>query len=821
MNQSGFSNSKDEIRALRQEIDRLKGILKHHGISWHPHVHSSSTCSATIPDQAAPAASADQLAAVPKTSVDKINLFRTLFRGRADVFPLRWESTKGRSGYSPACANEWRAGVCLKPSVRCSQCPHRELRAVSDQVIYDHLAGKHTIGVYPLLPDDTCHFLATDFDEKSWQDDARAMVQSCEHFGVPAALEISRSGRGAHVWIFFSEPVSAREARLLGAALISHTCAQTRQLSLASYDRFFPNQDTLPKGGFGNLIALPLQKRPRNDGHSVFVDSQFTPHSDQWAYLASIQRMTKSDLETALLTATRERHPLDVAFTLDDATPWQRRKPASPAVPGPHPESVQIVLAHQVFVPKDPLSQPLLNRVIRLAAFQNPEFFKAQAMRLPVWNKPRIIGCAENHPNHIGLPRGCMDALIALFKKCRIRPEIQDKRECGRLLKLTFKGHLRPVQERAVQAMMKHDIGILCAPTAFGKTVAASAIIARRHVNTLVLVHRTQLMHQWQQRVSTFLDVAMADIGLLGGGKKQVNGKLDVALLQSVSRLEDIDAFLSGYGQIVIDECHHISAYSFETILKTARAKYLLGLTATPERRDGHHPIIFMQCGPIRHTAEPSLQHTVNLDVMVHVLGDHNTSSDGLDIQELFRMVAQDTQRNQKITDLTCEAYTLGRKILVLTERVQHLLSLQEMLTPHIPDLVVLHGRLGKKCRVESLERLEQMDPLAPRVVLATGRLIGEGFDHAPLDTLVLAMPISWKGTLQQYVGRLHRTQATKSSIRVIDFVDQQHIQLTRMWRKRQKGFRAMGYEINWVDGEIPRLQAVTTHGAQEKLPGH
>jgi len=727
----------------------------------------------------------------------KITLFRRLFRGRDDVYPQRWESAKGMSGYSPACGNEWKPGICHKPRVKCGDCNHRLLLPVTDRVIYDHLTGRRTIGVYPLLPDDHCCFLAVDFDGEAWREDAKAFMNSCRELGIPAAMEISRSGNGAHVWTFFAEPVPAREARQLGAALISHTCNRTRQLSLASYDRMFPNQDTMPKGGFGNLIALPLQRYPRELGRSVFVDEHLEPFPDQWAFLASIRPMSRRILEDAILRASGGRHPLDVAFSVEreDNKPWQRQSPLTARVEGPLPDSLVLVLANQIFIAKDNLPQPLANRLIRLAAFQNPEFYKAQAMRLSVWNKPRIIGCAENYPQHIGLPRGCLDAVLDLLRDNGICPELQDERLSGRKMTVKFIGTLRKDQKKALRELLKHEVGVFCAPTAFGKTITAAALIARRKVSTLVLVHRTELLRQWQERLTGFLDIPKGDLGVLGGGKKKLSGKIDIAVMQSLSRRDNLGELLDHYGQVVVDECHHLSAFSFEAILKQVKSKYVVGLTATPVRRDGHHPIIFMQCGPIRHSAARPDTAPVQLEVWLKALPAPEIPVDA-PIQEVFRILASDADRNRKIAEDVLTAYREGRKVLVLTERTDHLSLLREALDDEIESCFVLHGRLSKKQRTMILAELDALDKSAPRVLLATGRLIGEGFDHPPLDTLVLAMPISWKGTLQQYAGRLHREHANKQDVRIYDYVEADQPQLARMWHKRQLGYRAMGYQI-------------------------
>jgi superfamily II DNA or RNA helicase len=772
----------DELARLRAENARLVGLLEASGMEWR------------LPEPVT-----TPVNAAPLTTDEKVALFRRLFRGRTDVYPVRWESkTTGKSGYSPLCANEWRTGVCEKPRIKCADCGNRLLVPLSDQTIYDHLAGRHTVGVYPLLADDSCHFLAVDFDDADWRSDAQAFAQSCRELGVPVVLEISRSGNGAHAWIFFSSNVAARDARRLGTAIISHTCARTRQLKLTSYDRLFPNQDTMPKGGFGNLIALPLQKVPRESGGSVFVDDALRLYPDQWAFLASVQPMATHDIEPTILRATGGSHPLDVTFITeeDQQEPWKRTSPARQRIPGPMPASLTVTLANLLYFDKAQLPQALANRLIRLAAFQNPEFYKAQAMRLPVWDEPRVIGCAENFPNHIALPRGCLDAARELLRENGIRCELRDERLGGEPLDVSFVGMLRQDQEAAVAAMLRHDIGILCAPTAFGKTVTAAALIARRGVNTLVLVHRTELLKQWQERLQAFLGVGKGVIGTIGGGKAKPTGKIDIALMQSLSRQGETNEIVENYGQIIADECHHLSAFSFEAILKRARAKYVLGLTATPIRRDGRQPIIFMQCGPTRHTAAKPAGAPQTLEVIPRYLAGRIDLAADAAIQDVFRHVANDAGRTAAIANEIVSAFGQGHKVLVLTERTEHLDAIGTVLAGRVPTLFTLHGRMSKKQRATLISELDALPTDAPRVLLSTGKLVGEGFDHPPLDTLVLAMPISWKGTLQQYAGRLHREHANKTHVRIIDFVDAGHPALLRMWGKRQRGYQAMDYRI-------------------------
>lgn len=777
---------RDAFAALQAENARLIAMLEAHGIAWR------------LPlKEAAPGVrGAEQ----PHLSTDdKVALFRRLFRGRTDVYPIRWESkSTGKSGYAPACANEWRAGVCEKPRIKCGDCGNRLLIPLSDQVIYDHLAGEHTVGIYPLLEDDTCYFLAADFDEAEWQDDAGAFVQSCSELGVPVALEISRSGQGAHAWVFFAGKVSARDARRLGTAIISHTCSRTRQLKLASYDRLFPNQDTMPKGGFGNLIALPLQKRPREHGCSVFVDAAFHPYPDQWAFLASIQPMAPHDIEPTIFRATGGVHPLDVTFIGDEdlATPWKREASTTSKFTGKIPASLTVTLANLIYFEKAQLPQPLANRLIRLAAFQNPEFYKAQAMRLSVWDKPRVIGNAENYPQHIALPRGCLDAALDLLRDNGIRCELRDERYAGEPIDVGFVGTLRLDQEAAIAGMLPHDAGVLCAPTAFGKTVTAAAMIARRGVNTLVLVHRTELLKQWQERLQAFLGVGKGVVGTIGGGKAKPSGQIDIAVMQSLSRQGEVNPLVEHYGHVIVDECHHIGAVSFDAILKRTKAKYVLGLTATPIRRDGQQPIIFMQCGPIRYTAAKPASSPHALEVVPHTYHAPIELPTESGIQEVFRHLVQDQARTDTIAAEVLEAFRQGRKILLLTERTEHLDAIQAALGGQISPLFVLHGRLSKPKRAALIAALDALPADAPRVLLAIGKLVGEGFDHPPLDTLVLAMPVSWRGTLQQYAGRLHREHADKTDVRIIDFVDTGHAALLRMWDKRQRGYRAMGYRM-------------------------
>jgi len=491
-------------------------------------------------------------------------------------------------------------------------------------------------------------------------------------------------------------------------------------------------------------------------------------------------------------------HPLDVTFIdeEDHKEPWKRADIQNAKLVGPMPNLLTVTLANLVYFEKAELPQPLANRLIRLAAFQNPEFYKSQAMRFPVWDKPRVIGCAENYPNHIALPRGCLDAAQNLLKENGIQCDLRDKRFEGQSIDIAFAGTLRSDQEAAVTEMLQHPAGVFCAPTAFGKTVTAAALIARRGVNTLILVHRTELLKQWQERLQSFLGVGKGVVGTIGGGKSKPTGKIDVAVMQSLSRQGEVNPLVENYGHVIVDECHHVGAASFDAILKRVKAKYVLGLTSTPVRRDGQQPIIFMQCGPIRYTAAKPLNAPSDLEVLPQMIYKTIDLPQEAAIQDVFRHIVNDEERTTAIASEIAAAFNLGRKVLVLTERTDHLDAIFAALTGKIPPPFVLHGRMRKKQRATLIKVLDELPPDEPRVLLATGKLVGEGFDHPPLDTLVLAMPISWKGTLQQYAGRLHREHATKTDVRIIDFVDTGHPTLLRMWDKRQRGYRAMGYRM-------------------------
>ena len=743
----------------------------------------------------------------------KIALFRSLFLGREDVFPKRWQNARtGKAGYAPACGNEWKPGICDKPKVKCGECPNQDFLRVTDEVIDGHLRGRQTIGVYPMLTDGACWFLAADFDKQTWQRDAEAFLATCRSKQIPSALERSRSGNGGHVWIFFAEPAPVALARRLVTHLFTETMKRNPDVGFESYDRLFPSQDTMPVGGFGSLIALPLQHGPRQSGNSVFLDESFEPYRDQWAFLSALSRLTLAKVMAVVEAADRQDQVIDLRrpFNEENEESWDvppSRLKLMPEITASLPKSLDVVLGNQIYIPRAGLSPSLINQLIRLAAFQNPAFYRAQAMRLSTFGIPRIIACAELLSRHIALPRGNREEMEQLFKELDIRVNLRDERYPGHKIKTDFLGELTPEQETSADALLAHDTGVLAATTAFGKTVVAASIIAARKTNTLILVHRRQLMDQWIARLGVFLDLPASSIGQLGGGKRKLGGIVDVAVIQSLVRKGEVDDVTSNYGHLVVDECHHISAVSFESVARYAKAKYILGLSATITRQDGHHPIIFMQCGPVRFRTAAKAQarkrpfkHRVVLRPTEFQLSAE-IGEKRIPVQRIYTELSTDEKRNTLIFDDVLKTLDEQRSPVIITERRDHAFQFSERLSRFAQNVLLLHGGMGVRQRREMMQRLEEIGETEERVLIATGRYIGEGFDDARLDTLFLAMPVSWKGVLAQYVGRLHRPNPEKREVLVYDYVDNLVPILRRMSEKRIQGYKNLGYFVENADG--------------------
>lgn len=750
---------------------------------------------------------------------EKIDLFRSMLKGRQDVYALRWYNTKtGKSGYSPVCQNKWRPGVCDMPKTKCTDCKYRNFAPLTDKALYDHLSGKDefcrdVIGIYPMQSDETTYFLAIDFDDGDWQKDVSAVRDVCREYKICASVERSRSGNGAHIWIFFTDPISAVKARKLGSGLLTMAMKKRHEIKFDSYDRMFPNQDTMPSGGFGNLIALPLQKQAVKSGNSAFVDEDFIPYSDQWAYLSSITKLDESYVDD-LLSTLCEKSDLGDLFTGDsDEKPWERTLITEEI--GGFPKDIKVISSNQIYIPKDGFSQAALNKIKRLAAFKNPDFYKAQAIRMSTYNKPRIISLAQEDDKYIMLPRGCFEEFSYFAESHNCQIEICVKTIPGRKIDVDFNGKLHQDQQEAVISLTNSNNGVLAATTAFGKTVTAAAIISKLKVNTLILVHTQALLEQWKKSLTEFLSIneilleqpkkrgrkkQLSVIGQLGGNKNTLNGIIDIATIQSLYNNGEVNRVIDNYGMVIVDECHHISAVSFEAVMREVKAKYVYGLTATPKRADGHEPIIFMQCGKIRYRTDA--KDYAKKHGFGHILVPRFTkyrpdiSNEKPTITYLYKDLSESEYRNRLISDDVISAVNSGRNPIVISERTSHLETLYEMLKEFADHVIILSGKGTVRAKKDILEKIKSIPGNESMIVLATGKYIGEGFDEPRLDTLFLTLPISWSGTLSQYAGRLHRKYEGKSKVMIYDYIDIHVPMLENMYKKRLRGYASLGYTL-------------------------
>ena len=569
------------------------------------------------------------------------------------------------------------------------------------------------------------------------------------------------------------------------------------ELSFDSYDRLFPNQDSIPAGGFGNLIALPLQYQARQYGNSIFLDDNLVAHRDQWHFLANLKRLSKAKIDELL-------NHIENDNSSPIMKPWEYSLPVNHSVIPNCPSRLKIVIANRVYIPTSTLPSSMAARLKRLATFANPVFFKNQAMRFSTYGIPRYISLAEIEQGYLVIPRGCLDDAFALLAEQGITVEVEDRRESGHKLEgIRFLGRLRSDQVRAIEKLTPHDVGVFHAPTAFGKTVTAIGIIVKRQTNTLILTHTRQLVDQWKERLSAYLEDV--EIGVIIGNKRKPTGHIDIATYQSLLNRKDnsVDPSILGYGQIIIDECHHISAPNYDRLLSEVRSKYVLGLTATTERQDGHQPIIFMQAGPVRYRIKEEKKKQFEQLVYVRIFNDLPPPSliddnDRPHIADVFRWLINSESRNHQIIDDVVSEINQGSNPLVLTERRQHAELINQSLSDQGFKTVILRGGMGSRERKEAATLLQ-----SAQVLIATGKYIGEGFDLPRLDRLFLALPISWKGSLAQYAGRIHRISEGKEKVVVYDYLDTSMPMLKRMFNRRCKGYEAMGYRLITDDTDL------------------
>lgn len=800
-----------QYEVLHKENEVLKSLLKIHGIEYETRMKE---------DMNKPIYSLVSVPTITLSIDERIRLFQSLFKGREDVFARRWFSkTTGKSGYQPVCINEWKQGICDKKKYRCVICPNRNFAPLTSQDMYRHLEGKDeyccdVVGLYAIMQDNNCAFLCADFDDKNckygYKEDVLAYVGVCREWLIPYAIERSRSGNGAHVWIFFEAPLPASKARRLGNAILTEAMTRNGQMSFNSYDRFFPNQDYLPEGGFGNLVALPLQGQARRKENSVFVDNDFLVYKDQWAFLYNLKKIQESTIDQLLRLHYQEE--LGKLSMSSESKPWVTPLPQNITQEDFHAK-VEIIKADKLYIPLKAVSAKVLNHLKRIAAFKNPEFYNKQALRLSTYAIPRIISCFDITNEYLAMPRGCEDATRSFLNDNAVTYTITDKTNHGNKISVSFQGEEREEQLEAINALLPYTNGILHATTAFGKTVTAAAIIARKKVNTLILVHSKALLKQWHDRLTEFLNIdypkheeknkrgrrkVFSPIGCFDSSGNTLHGIIDIALIQSCLDEDGVKPFLQDYGMVIVDECHHVSSITFEQVLMSIKTHTIYGLTATPIRKDGHQPIIFMQCGPIRFSTDVKSQiakQSFDRFLIPRFTSYNSILEDRLSIATLYKYLSEDEIRNNLIVEDICKAVNTGRTPIILTNRTAHVSVLAEKLKATIKNVISLTGAGTTREKREAMQRLQTIPDSEQLVIVATGKYIGEGFDYPRLDTLFLALPISWKGLLTQYAGRLHREYEGKKDVRIYDYIDIHEPICDSMYRKRLKGYAAIGYK--------------------------
>lgn len=800
-----------QYEVLHKENEVLRSLLKIHGVEYETRMKE---------DMNKPIYSLVSVPTITLSIDERIRLFQSLFKGREDVFARRWFSkTTGKSGYQPVCINEWKQGICDKKKYRCAICPNRNFAPLTTQDMYRHLEGKDeyccdVVGLYAIMQDNNCAFLCADFDDKNckygYKEDVLAYVGVCREWLIPYAIERSRSGNGAHVWIFFEAPLPASKARRLGNAILTEAMTRNGQMSFNSYDRFFPNQDYLPEGGFGNLVALPLQGQARRKQNSVFVDNDFLVYKDQWAFLYNLKKIQESTIDQLLRLHYQEE--LGKLSMSSESKPWVTPLPQNITQEDFHAK-VEIIKADKLYIPLKAVSAKVLNHLKRIAAFKNPEFYNKQALRLSTYAIPRIISCFDITNEYLAMPRGCEDATRSFLNDNAVTYTIIDKTNHGNKISVSFQGEEREEQLEAINALLPYTNGILHATTAFGKTVTAAAIIARKKVNTLILVHSKALLKQWHDRLTEFLNIdypkheeknkrgrrkVFSPIGCFDSSGNTLHGIIDIALIQSCLDEDGVKPFVQDYGMVIVDECHHVSSITFEQVLMSIKVHTIYGLTATPIRKDGHQPIIFMQCGPIRFSTDVKSQiakQSFDRFLIPRFTSYNSILEDRLSIATLYKYLSEDEIRNNLIVEDICKAVNTRRTPIILTNRTVHVSVLAEKLNATIKNIISLTGAGTTREKREAMQRLQTIPDSEQLVIVATGKYVGEGFDYPRLDTLFLALPISWKGLLTQYAGRLHREYEGKKDVRIYDYIDIHEPICDSMYRKRLKGYAAIGYK--------------------------
>lgn len=815
------------IRDQEQEIRYLRHLLDVNGIPYDYQAYKDSL-----------ATSQNNEIIFPDLTREHAISFYSMFRGRKDVFSQR----SAKKGYFTQCDNFWKYGVCPKRSgekVKCRECPNQKYTKLTIPIILSHLKGEKVdcsdvIGLYPLFPDGTCWFLVFDFDNhgdeeiepsKNWQQEVDAMRDICKQNGIDALVERSRSGRGAHVWIFFSEAIQAGKARRFGEALIVKGAESVSMKDFSFFDRMLPMQDFLPEGKIGNMVALPLQGRALQNGNSAFVDEKWSPYRDQWNSLLRTNKLSEAEIDRLLV----EWCPPEGAMSYFQNDSMDTEVEDTPQLFGRNPRTslgelnradvtgeLRIILSDGVYVDKRGLKPRIQNGIRRIAAFSNSQFFMNLKLGISIQDTPRIVYSGYDDGDYIVLPRGCLDDLRMLLDEAEIPYTLTDKRQTGRPINVSFNGELYTEQAHAAERMLFYENGVLSAATAFGKTVVGAYLIAQRKVNTLILVHTVEIMHNWIRDLGKFLSIneplptyttpkgrvkqRNSVIGTLSSQKDATGGIVDIAMITSLGRDDDINPIVRNYGMVIMDECHHSAAYTHENVLRAVTAKYVYGMTATATRMDGQAKKIFMQFGPIRHkyTAKERAEKQ-GIGNFVYPcftrLIDLERNEDR-HISDYFDMVCKSEIRNLQIVADTIECVKKGRTPLVMTKYREHAQVLYDMLQGAADHIFLLRGGNSLKARAALRENMLAVGREETMIVVAIGQYIGEGFNYPRLDTMLLAMPISFEGNVEQYAGRLNRDYEGKKDVIIFDYIDQHIPKLERMYHKRLRTYKKIGFEV-------------------------
>ena len=831
------------IQALEDENRLLKERLEEAGVSYANIVSGDAEGVVELYDP-------DQGARIKKFDVtDKIasDFFMMFCRGRKDVYDLRYTNPKtGKNGYYSQCFNRWDRGCHIqkKDGVRCKDCELRAYKPVTLPLIKAHMNGtdpngNDVVAIYPMLENNLCQLLVFDFDnhakgaeqedyaniDDGWKEEINALRRICKNLDVDAVVERSRSGRGAHLWIFFKEIVPARLARRFGFALLEKGAESVNLKSFKYYDRMIPTQDALPEGGLGNVIALPLQGMALKSGNSAFIDENWNAYEDQLNVLAGTRRLTRQGIEDYLSLwystgSTSEDNGTDA--------PWDKN---SEIEAGSVKGVVRIVLADRIYIDSTGMSNKTKRQLRRMATFSNKQYFQNQAMDMPNYDESRFIYLGSDEGKYIVLPRGLREEILKKFDNAGISYKIEDKRTKGQELNISFRGELRESQIPAVETMLENETGILHAATAFGKTVVCCDMIARRGISTLILVDRADLMNQWIKRLEEFLDIdeelpeyqtktgrtrkRKSLIGNLQGAHDTLTGIVDVAMIRSLKKKDGFHPKLKEYAQVYFDECHHAASDSAIEVLQEINAKYVYGVTATPKRGDGKEKINEFLLGPIRYrftakdrAEEQNINHLVYPRFTRTVKPHHLSKTPyGNDAYELIRN--NDVRDEQIIRDVA-DCVQAGRTPVVLTKYVDHAKKLSERLKTYADRLILLTGANGTKARRAQVEELNKVDNSDSLILVGTGSLLGEGFDFPRLDTLFMATPVSGENVVEQYVGRLNRDYDGKENVIVYDYVDSHIPKFDKMYSARLKAYKKIGYElcVN-MDGEKQKANAI------------